>query len=55
MFNEGLFFLTDDGKKEFRPLLISCCGNEKQDQKHEIKLKKLREILEESWDSTGIV
>ena len=53
MFNEGLFFLTDDGKKEFCPLLISCCGSKEQD--HENKLKKLREILEESWDNTGIV
>ena len=55
MFNEGLFILTDDGKKEFHPLLISCCGNEGQDQDHEKELKKLREILEESWESTGIV
>ena len=53
MFNEGLFFLTDDGRKEFRPLLISCCGNEEQD--HEKKLRELREILEECWEDTGIV
>lgn len=52
--DDDVFENSDDGKKEFRPLLISCCGNEKQDQIHEKKLKKLREILEESWDSTDV-
>lgn len=52
--DDDVFENSDDGKKEFRPLLISCCGSEKQDQKHEKELKKLREILENCWENADV-
>ncbi|XP_022792922.1 uncharacterized protein LOC111331953 [Stylophora pistillata] len=52
--DDEVFENSDDGKKEFHPLLISCCGSEEQDQKHEKELKKLREILENCWENADV-
>lgn len=49
--DDDVFDSTDNVKKHFHALLISCStGNDKEDKKHDTELRHLEGELEDSWD-----